>query len=155
VVKEIQDVSVMYDVYCKTMTRKQNTPSYSAEFMKAFDAECFKHECRKMFAAYDEEGRIHGVIYIAYDEDWVYYLFGGTDPELRKFNSSSLLIDYALKVSAEMGRGFDFEGSITPGIEEFFRKFGGKQTPYFSISKIYSSNPVVKMAITKKISGNN
>ncbi|MCC6600889.1 MAG: hypothetical protein IT223_09480, partial [Crocinitomicaceae bacterium] len=28
---------------------------------------------------------------------------------------------------------FDFEGSMIPGVEKFFRSFGGELTPYFSI----------------------
>ena len=29
---------------------------------------------------------------------------------------------------------FDFEGSMVPPIELFFRKFGGKLTPYYTVS---------------------
>lgn len=32
-------------------------------------------------------------------------------------------------------RIFDFEGSIDPGIERFYRSFGARQTPYFEVTR--------------------
>jgi hypothetical protein len=34
-----------------------------------------------------------------------------------------------------VSRVFDFEGSMLEPIEHFVRAFGGRQTPYFSVSK--------------------
>ena len=31
---------------------------------------------------------------------------------------------------------FDFEGSMIPSIEKYFRKFGGEITPYYSLNHI-------------------
>jgi hypothetical protein len=32
-------------------------------------------------------------------------------------------------------RTFDFEGSMIPEVERYFREFGGKLIPYYEISK--------------------
>lgn len=151
-VKETEDIDLMYELYTKTMSRKEKEPGYSKEFVANFDKECKIHNSRKIFVAVDTDGVYHGILYIAYDKKWVYYLFGGTDPELRKYNSSSLLVDSAIKYAAENHLGFDFEGSVTPGVEEFFRKFGGEQTPYFSISKVYSKNPLLRLLVLARLS---
>ena len=30
---------------------------------------------------------------------------------------------------------FDFEGSMLPGVEHYFRKFGGRQETYFQVTR--------------------
>lgn len=150
-VRECEDVDLMYQLYLKTMERKSLDSSYSKQFIDDFHSVCKNHNSCKLFIAEDEEKTVHGVLYIAFDDNWTNYLFGATDPENRKSNSSSLLIDSALQFSSENGLGFDFEGSVTPGVEEFFRKFGGKQTPYYSISKIFSKNPVIRSLLVNRL----
>ena len=51
-------------------------------------------------------------------------------------NAMSLAIWEAIKFTKEvLGLSeFDFCGSMLPGVEHFFRKFGGKLTPFFEIS---------------------
>jgi hypothetical protein len=42
----------------------------------------------------------------------------------------------AIKFAKDLGlRSFDFEGSISPDIEKYFRGFGGTLTPYYQINK--------------------
>ncbi|MCI8871341.1 MAG: hypothetical protein HFH51_00495 [Lachnospiraceae bacterium] len=53
-------------------------------------------------------------------------------------------------LSCETGREFYFEGSVVPGIELFFSKFGGKQEMYHTIRKVYTKNPMIKAAIERK-----
>jgi hypothetical protein len=36
---------------------------------------------------------------------------------------------------AERSDVFNFEGSMLPGVERFFREFGAIQTPYFTITR--------------------
>ena len=38
---------------------------------------------------------------------------------------------------------FNFEGSMLPGVERYFRAFGGKQVPYFCLSK--TNHPLLKL----------
>lgn len=70
------------------------------------------------------------------DEHSAYYLFGGID---RKANIQGVL-GYVLHAIIEdyQNKGlsiFDFEGSMIPAVENFFRGFGGKQVSYFMIAK--------------------
>ena len=42
----------------------------------------------------------------------------------------------AIKFAKKLGiKYFDFEGSMVPQIERYFRGFGGKLTPYYRINK--------------------
>ncbi|MBE7441610.1 MAG: hypothetical protein HS119_04060 [Flavobacteriales bacterium] len=47
----------------------------------------------------------------------------------------SLLLWEAIKRSKNKTKSFNFEGSMIESIERYFRAFGGKQTPYFEITK--------------------
>ena len=48
---------------------------------------------------------------------------------------------HGIELASKLGLCFDFEGSMHEPIERFFRSFGGRQIPYFVISKT-SSNPL-------------
>ena len=37
------------------------------------------------------------------------------------------------------------------GVEESFRHFGAAQTPYFTIRKTYTKNPLLRAAINQKM----
>src|SRR5262245_26720571 len=50
----------------------------------------------------------------------------------------SLLIWEAIQFSAKVTKRFDFEGSMVESIERFFRAFGARQVPYFSVKKVSS-----------------
>lgn len=63
----------------------------------------------------------------------VHYVFGG---HAKGHGGTSLLLWHAIRYFAENGaQTFDFEGSMVPGIEQFFRSFGPALVPYFRIKK--------------------
>ena len=77
----------------------------------------------------------HAGVYLVSDSRSVYYLLGGSDPELRNSGATSLLMWEAIRWASEQGKQFDFEGSIVEPIERFVRSFGARQTPFFKIEK--------------------
>src|SRR5699024_2767065 len=83
----------------------------------------------------DEDGRRHAAVYAIGDERRVYQLVSGNDPRLRQSQSGVLLRWKVAEAAREFTDVYDFEGSMLEGVEEFYRKFGATQTPYFSISK--------------------
>lgn len=63
----------------------------------------------------------------------VHYVFGGHG---KGHGGTSLLLWHAIRhFSAAGAEMFDFEGSMVPGIEQFFRSFGPELIPYFRIKK--------------------
>lgn len=82
-------------------------------------------------SAVDDDGRLHGAVLLVWDDDRAYYLGGGADPELRSSGAQSLLLWEAVKHAATTSETFDFEGSMVPGIERFFRGFGAHQQVWF------------------------
>ena len=98
-------------------------------------AACRKYRQGDIWGAYDEEGRLHAVAFIAWQDSSAYYIAGGADPSLRSSGAQSLLMWECIRFVSQYTSTFDFEGSMLPGVERFFREFGAIQTPYFAITK--------------------
>jgi hypothetical protein len=105
------------------------------DLIRRLDAACAARGARRIIGAVDAEGRTHAALYVVWDERTLYALINAREPELQTFGSNTLLYWEAIKLASEVSQLFDFEGSMLEPIEHFFRGFGGRQTPYFSISK--------------------
>ena len=105
------------------------------DLIRRLDAACVDRGARRIIGAVDSDGRTHAALYVVWDEQTLYALINARDPELQTFGSNTLLYWEAIKLASEVSQLFDFEGSMLEPIEHFFRGFGGRQTPYFSISK--------------------
>ncbi len=136
----------------KTFKRQNIAMPIPLELIERLDQECTKRNIRKMMIAVDEMGRHHAGIYIVWDHQSAYYLMSGGDPSLRNSGATSYLLWEAIKFASSVTASFDFEGSMIEPIERFFRAFGAKQTPYFSISKINSRRLRIKTKIGELIS---
>ncbi len=136
----------------KTFERQNIAMPIPIELIEKLDQECTKRNIRKMMIAVDEMGRHHAGIYIVWDHQSAYYLMSGGDPSLRNSGATSYLLWEAIKFASSVTASFDFEGSMIEPIERFFRAFGAKQTPYFSISKINSRRLRIKTKIGELIS---
>lgn len=96
--------------------------------------------CRKrgqgdLWGAYDENGVLHSAAFVVWQKSSAYYLAGGGDPALRSSGAHSLLLWSVINDVAKYTSRFDFEGSMLPGVERFFREFGAIQKPFFTITK--------------------
>lgn len=91
--------------------------------------------CRSFIAKNKDCMPIAGV-YIIWDWNRSYYLLGGYDPQHSHHGAVALAMWRAIKFTKEeLGlREFDFEGSMIPQVELFFRKFGGRLVPYYSVN---------------------
>jgi hypothetical protein len=123
-------------VYELTFQRQGREQPHSKELVLRLDEACSRRKARRILFAEDSRGRIHGVLYMVWDQDTAYYLMGGGDPELRNSGAGSLLVWEAIQFAAKVTRAFDFEGSMIESIERFFRAFGAKQVPYFHVTKM-------------------
>lgn len=127
----------------KTFERQSLPLPYSEDVYYRIDEACKRMGANRIFFAVDGQDNIHAAVYLVWDRGTVYYLMGGGDPEHRNSGAQSLLIWQAIQFASEVGKSFDFEGSMVESIERFVRAFGARQVPYFRISKINS--PVVRL----------
>jgi hypothetical protein len=88
-----------------------------------------------IFGGYDKDGNLHAAAFVVWQNSSAYYIAGGGDPALRFSGAHSLVLWEAIKYVSQYTDVFDFEGSMIPGVERFFREFGAVQTPYFTIAR--------------------
>jgi hypothetical protein len=137
-VKEDCSIEAFYNLVSMTFRRQNMSMPYPFELVKRIDKACLDNRCRKILYAEDEEGRIHAAIYLIWDDNSMYYLMGGANPDLRNSEATTLLLWNAINFASTFINKFDFEGSMIESIERFFRAFGSIQKPYFKIWKDYS-----------------
>jgi hypothetical protein len=119
----------------QNFARQGLEPPYSEALVRRLDAACASRGVRRLFGAVDSEGRTHSALYVVWDEQTLYPIISARDPELQTFGANTLLYWEAIRLAATVSRVFDFEGSMLEPVEHFVRAFGGRQTPYFAISK--------------------
>lgn len=74
--------------------------------------------------------------FVVHDGTTAYYLLGGYRAEEKHHGAGAAAMFAAIGRAKELGlRVFDFEGSVIPAIERYFRGFGGRLVPYFTVNR--------------------
>jgi len=133
-VKKGIPVEEFISVFRKTFERQGLSPRNEKALINIIHR-CREREQGDLWGGYDPEGHLHSAIFVAWQESSAYYIAGGGDPAYRNSGAHSLLMWEAIQFTAGKSEKFDFEGSMLPGVERFFREFGAVQTPYFAISR--------------------
>ena len=137
-VYESEDLEEFYKLNKLTFARQNMNAPYTFDFVKKIYNKCKENNSVKMSFAKDVNGVNIAANFLVYDENTVYYLMGGIDPDKRNLGGMDVLQFESIKFALESGRKFDFEGSMIESIEKYFRSFGSFQKPYFTISKTNS-----------------
>jgi hypothetical protein len=137
-VEDSQDLARFLQLWRATFNRQGRRTPYGEEVVERIDEACRRNGTRKILLAVDAQGRAHAAVYLVWDACAVYNLMTGGDPELRHSGATSLLLWTAIESALQQRKSFDFEGSVVEPIERFFRAFGGRQTPFFQVSKVNS-----------------
>jgi len=89
-----------------------------------------------LFLARNRDGEAIAGVYLVWDNKRSYYILGGYDYEKSHHGAHVFALWEAIKFTREkLGlKQFDFEGSMIPAVEKFFRKFGGILTPYYTVT---------------------
>jgi Acetyltransferase (GNAT) domain len=84
--------------------------------------------------------------FCVYDKKFCYYLAGGYDRIDKSAGAGALAMWNSILHAKKLGvKTFDFEGSMIPAIEKYFRGFGGELKPVFQVSK---SSKIVKLGLS-------
>ena len=99
-------------------------------------------QCQKAGRAYllrDRDGRPASATVMVHDNAPAYYLGGGIRRDLRQGSIFNVFLFHRMIDDAHaMGLDFDFEGSVLPGVERFFRSLGGQLRPLYRVLKFPS-----------------
>jgi len=124
----------------KTLQRQNKSidPSFVESAIRYNQAMELQSKC-KNFVAKNKNGNSIATVYVVWDTKRSYYLMGGYDHENAHSGASSLAIWTAIQYLRDtIGLSeFDFEGTTLLHTEPFFRSFGGKLTPYYTVSWVH------------------
>lgn len=135
IIKKGISVDDFLKIQTLTFERQRLSAPKNCDTLKNIISVCRQRNQGDLWGAYDDKGNLHAVAFIAWQKSSAYYLAGGGDPALRSSGAHSLLLWECIRYAANHTSLFDFEGSMIPGVERFFREFGAIQTPFFTITK--------------------
>ncbi len=132
-VEQITDYKLLESLIINTYSREKTTinPEYIRNILFSF-----AHEGNSFaFGAYSE-GVLIAASFFLHDHHTVYYMFGGFHNALKHEGAGASTIWTAIRYakSKELTT-FDFEGSMIPRIERYFRGFGGEIRNYFTLNR--------------------
>jgi hypothetical protein len=133
VVREDLGLDVLLELCAKTWANQGLAAPFDAALLQRIDATCVARGWRQLLVAEGADGNRHAAVYVVWDARTAYYLIGASDPVFRSSGANSLLLWRTIQATCGTSRRFDFEGSMNPGIESFFRSFGSRQVPFFSV----------------------
>jgi lipid II:glycine glycyltransferase (peptidoglycan interpeptide bridge formation enzyme) len=131
---DTENIEIFIEVNNLTFKRNKIKKNYSDNFIRNLDIICQKKSARKIFLAVDESQKIHAATYLVFNRYCTYNLMSGFNPSFN-YGAMTYLMLEAIKFSSTVSERFDFEGSMLPGVENFYRDFGATQYPYFQIKK--------------------
>lgn len=133
VVKSINDYNVVKSLVTKTFARQNKKANASAIDKVLFN---FANSTNsRAFAAF-----LNGVPiaceFFVYGKKTAHGLLSGYDPGNKHPSAGTMCYWESIKYAKAQGLSyFDFEGSMVPALERYFRGFGGKLTPYYRANK--------------------
>lgn len=75
-------------------------------------------------------------VFVIHDNKRAVNILAGYDPTLKHSGAGALAMYAALEHARECGlQVFDFEGSMLPPVERYYRKFGAQLYPYFTVNR--------------------
>lgn len=134
-VREDMPPREFYGHHERSMRQQGDTISHSFELFERIHRATAERDAGKTWYAVDAEGNVHSAIFVIWDAASAYYLISSIDPDYRNSGSPTLLVQRAIEHVAPLTKAFDFEGSMIPGVESSFRKFGAVQKRYFHLHR--------------------
>lgn len=126
----------LHQFHKNTLEGKQQSQHHSEDMLTKLMQAAIAHQCSQLYAAHDLKGELQALLWNAWDEKSSYYLMGARSPNSDSHRAMSLLLWQAIKDARQRGNQyFDFEGSMDPGVERFFRKFGARRELYLVLKK--------------------
>jgi hypothetical protein len=82
-----------------------------------------------------EGQEVLAAVLVAWDPVSTYYLAGGRTARPGAASAHAILLDHAVGDAMARGTSFDFEGSMHPGIANFFQSFGARPEPFTRLTR--------------------
>ena len=127
------DMKVVKQMVEKTYTRKAKTLNEKILNSILFD---FSNTQNSYAYVALVDNQPAALCFCIHDASTAYYLLGGYDSKNKHQGAGVLALWNCVLHAKKTGlKKFDFEGSMIPEIEKYFRGFGGDLVPYFTLNK--------------------
>lgn len=137
-IRENFNSTEFFDEHEKVFKRQGLESPFSRQLWERLYGAARDNASCKMLYAVTPEDEIASLLFLVWDERFVYHLLGGTMPGYQSLGSYNALAWEGIKIASEKGLSYDFEGSMIEGISKSFREFGGVPKPYFRIRKVFN-----------------
>ena len=128
-------INELYGFQQHTLKGKGVMQAHTLPEMERLMQACLAHSCAALWVA-KEDKEVQAIVWNVWDSERSYYFMGAQNPASDSNKAMSHLLWHAIKESAKRGNTiFDMEGSMDPGVERFFRGFGGKRELYMVVKK--------------------
>lgn len=131
-----EDPSDLMDFVVASWHRRDQKPPYSLDLLKSLTTVAVQNGQGEMIYSHSLRG--HELLaggFFAWDSSTYYYIAGGFSPVDQQSIGMTSVVWHGISRALNGSRNFDFEGSMVPGIAQFFRSFGSKPVEYFALSK--------------------
>lgn len=134
-VEKITDYGVVKKLVLKTFDRKNK--AIDKDLLEKILSGFADASNSFAFAAMNNGQPVSATLTI-HDKSTAYYLLSGYDPAAKHGGAGIQCVWQSILHSRESGLDtFDFEGSMLPEVERFFRGFGADLVPYFTVNKAW------------------
>ena len=140
-VREGERVTEFIKIQEKTFSRKGIKPPQSLEMLKklVYKSVEMNSGILLMAGSKNDPNDCQAAGFFVWDKHTMYYIAGGYDDSDKKGEAMSFLLWNGILLAKEKNLTFDFEGSMVPGIAEFFRSFGSEASTYYQVVKVKPS----------------
>jgi hypothetical protein len=129
------DYKMVAQLVLKTFDRKDKR--VSREFLNKILNDYANSGNSFAFVAFID-GKPSACTFCVYYHETSYYLFGGYDNQNKHHGAGPGCMWQSVLHAKGLGiRTFDFEGSMLPEVEKYFREFGGDLAPYYTVQKAW------------------
>ena len=111
-VQEDISADAFYQEHEKVFKRQGLSCPFSINLWRHLYQACYENKSGKTFFAVDLNGNICAVLFLVWDERFVYQLLGGYMPEFAQTQAYPALIYRGIEFAHLIGRSYDFEGSM-------------------------------------------
>jgi hypothetical protein len=144
-VKASNDHETIYSLAMKSLER--NALGKNNDVIRKIIFSFARPENSFVFIVYNNNVAI-GASFCVIEGDKAVYLFGGFDHENKHHGAGVSCMWQSILEAKKRGlKYFDFEGSMDPKIERYFREFGGELITYFCVQKV---KPLLKILLALK-----
>ncbi len=137
------DIPSFYEICEQTFLQKGIKFPFTIAFFEHYCQSLMDLGILKLMGIQNESGQLMAAIGLLVTPKVTTLILSGIDKNHIQRGANELLIKKGLRLAKEQSDWFDFEGSMIPEIESFYRKFGGAYKPYMTIFKVSATQLLI------------